>query len=164
MKKLIVPLVLTLVLLFSFMLYNKLTGQSVTESQIPQVKIEKRIVTKIIDGDTIVVSGGETVRLLGMDTDERGYPCYTSAKKRLENLALGKEVTLERGEENKDQYGRLLRYIFLENNNVNVQLVREGMAIARLENNKLYAQEIKDAEAYAIQNKIGCKWSNLSQQ
>lgn len=164
MKKLIVPLVLTLFLLFSFMIYDKLTGKGITGDQTLKVEVEKRIVTKIIDGDTIIVSGGETTRLLGIDADEKGYPCYTQAKKRLENLTLGKEVLLESDIEDKDIYGRLLRYVLLDEENINILLVKEGLAIARLENNKKYNQEIKDAEAYAISNKIGCKWANLSQQ
>ena len=44
-------------------------------------KIEEKIVTKIIDGDTIIVEGGETIRLLGIDCDERGRECYTVQKK-----------------------------------------------------------------------------------
>ena len=66
---------------------------------------------------------------------------------------------LESDTEDKDIYGRLLRHVFLNEENINVMLVKEGLAIARLENTKLHTQEIKDAEAYAIQNKIGCKWS-----
>ena len=46
MKKLIVPLVLTLVLFFSFLFYNNFTGQSVAE-QNSKVELEKRIVTKV---------------------------------------------------------------------------------------------------------------------
>lgn len=158
MNKVIVPLALTLILAFSFMLYDKLTGLDISESD--NALNETHIVTKIIDGDTLIVSGGETIRLLGMDTDERGYPCYTPAKKRLENLTLGKQVVLEQGEEDKDQYGRSLRYIFLNGVNINVQLVKEGMAVARLEGSTFHADEIRQAEAYAIENKLGCKWAN----
>jgi len=38
------------------------------------------VVTKIIDGDTIVIQGGQHLRLLGIDADESGYPCYEPAK------------------------------------------------------------------------------------
>ena len=155
----LISLAITILLAFSFLLFNKITGFSASESSLNNAK-EMRIVTKIIDGDTIIVSGGETIRLLGMDTDEKGQPCYKQAKQRLENLTLNKEVMLKAGKEDKDIYGRSLRYIFLGEENINVLLVKEGLAIARLENSKLYAQEIKDAEAYAIQNKIGCKWAN----
>ena len=72
------------------------------------------IVTKVIDGDTVVVEGGYHVRLLGIDTDERGYPCYNEAKKRLEELVLNKEVYLESDKDDKDQYERYLRYLILD--------------------------------------------------
>jgi micrococcal nuclease len=125
---------------------------------------EQKLVTRIIDGDTVVIEGGNHVRLLGIDADERGYPCYGPAKDRLEELVLNREVYLEPDLEDKDQYGRLLRYIILEgeNNediNINLKLVEEGLAIARFYDNVKYREEITAAEKYAIDNNIGCKWS-----
>lgn len=124
-------------------------------------KTEEKIVTKIIDGDTVVVSGGESVRLLGIDCDERGRECYTPAKNRIDELLLGKTVILESGKEDKDQYKRLLRYIFLNGKNINLQMVEEGFCIARFEGdeNAKYRKEIREAEKFAIENKIGCKWN-----
>lgn len=122
------------------------------------------IVTKVIDGDTVVVQGGYHIRLLGMDADEKGYPCYDAAKTRLEDLVLAKQVLLEKDKTDVDQYGRCLRYIFVSNTNVDVQLVKEGLAVARFyEPDVKYRTEITDAESYAQQNKIGCKWSGASQ-
>ena len=122
------------------------------------------IVTKVIDGDTVVVEGGYHVRLLGMDADEKGYPCYDSAKTRLENLVLSKNVLLERDMSDADQYGRCLRYIFVGNTNINAQLVKEGLAVARFyQPDVKYKTEITSAEIYAQQNKIGCKWSGAQQ-
>ena len=99
--------------------------------------------------------------MLGIDCDERGRECYTIAKNRIDELLLGKEVILESGKEDKDQYKRLLRYIFLNEENINVKMVREGYCIARFEgeDNTKYRKEIQEAEQFAIQNKIGCKWS-----
>ena len=128
-----------------------------------KAKLEERIVTKIIDGDTVVVSGGDSVRLLGIDCDERGRECYTSAKNRIDELLLGKEASLESDKEDKDQYKRLLRYIFLDGENINVKMVEEGFCVARFEGNEnaKYRKEIQEAEKYAIENKIGCKWKNI---
>ena len=118
------------------------------------------IVTKIIDGDTVVVEGGYHVRLLGIDADESGYPCYQTAKSRLEELVLNKEVRLEKDVTDVDQYGRCLRYVFLDDQNIDLQLVKEGLAIARFyEPDLKYQKEITEAEKEAIENKIGCKWS-----
>jgi len=125
---------------------------------------EKVIVTKVIDGDTIVAKGGYHIRLLGIDADEKGYPCYEEAKKELENLILGKEVKLERDKEDKDQYGRYLRYVFLDDINVNLEMVRKGLAVARFyEPNLKYQKEIQDAEREAIGKKIGCKWKTVKE-
>ncbi|HLD37229.1 MAG TPA: thermonuclease family protein, partial [Candidatus Nanoarchaeia archaeon] len=82
-------------------------------------------------------------------------------KSRIEELVLNKEVKLEADAEDTDQYGRYLRYIFLDGKNINLQLVQEGLAVARFypENIK-YKQEIIDAEKQARENKTGCKWKD----
>lgn len=49
---------------------------------------EPAVVTKIIDGDTLVAAGGNHVRLIGIDADEKGYPCFDVARRRLEELVL----------------------------------------------------------------------------
>ncbi len=122
---------------------------------------EYRIVTRVIDGDTVVVSGGDHVRLLGIDTDERGDPCYKTAKERLEELVFNKEVYLEPDMDDKDQYGRLLRHIILDGKNINLKMVEEGLAIARFyPENVKYKEDIASAEKTAMDNKIGCKWSS----
>ena len=120
------------------------------------------MVTKVLDGDTVVVEGGHHIRLLGIDADERGYPCYDSAKELLEELVLNKKVRLEKDQTDVDQYDRCLRYLFLDNLNINLELVREGQAIARFYPPDVkYQTEITQAEKEAIDNKIGCKWGEI---
>jgi micrococcal nuclease len=123
----------------------------------------KKLVTKVIDGDTFLIEGGYSVRILGIDADERGYPCYEAAKNRLEELILNKEVKLEKGKEDFDQYCRYLRYVFVDDKNVSFELVREGLAVARFspEDTK-YREEISLAEKEARENKIGCKWGSVA--
>jgi len=99
-----------------------------------------------------------------MDTDEKEYPCYDEAKERLEELILNKEVILEKDQTNKDQYQRYLRYIFLNNENINLKLVEEGLAVARFYPEDVkYKEEIVKAETTARENKIGCKWGGEKQ-
>jgi len=135
-----------------------------------------KLVTKVIDGDTFLIEGGYSVRILGIDADERGYPCYEEAKRGLENLILGKEVRLETprqskhdtgqgGEEDLDQYCRYLRYVFVpasagrDNKNVSLEMVRNGLAVARFSPEDIkYRDEITLAEKLARENKVGCKW------
>lgn len=121
---------------------------------------ENTVVTKVIDGDTVVVEGGYHVRLLGIDADEKGYLCYDAAKNRLEALVLSKQVILQKDITDVDQYKRCLRTIFLGSENIDLQLVKEGLAIARFyEPAVAYKSEIQAAEKQAIESKVGCKWS-----
>ena len=119
-----------------------------------------KIATKIIDGDTFLIEGGYSVRVLGIDADERGYPCYEAAKTGLEELILNKEVRLEEGKEDLDQWCRYLRYVFLGSQNISLELVKEGLAVARSSPEDVkYRDEVALAEREAKDNKVGCKWS-----
>jgi micrococcal nuclease len=123
----------------------------------------KKLVTKVIDGDTFLMEGGYSVRILGVDADERGYPCYEVAKNRLEELILNKEVKLEKGKEDFDQYCRYLRYVFLDEKNISLELVKEGLAVARFSPEDVkYREEISLAEKEARENKLGCKWGSVA--
>lgn len=86
---------------------------------------EPIIVDRVIDGDTIE-SNETSIRLLGINSPEKGEEGYEEAKKFLEDSILGKKVYLEYGNEKKDKYGRILAYVFLEELNVNVQSVLKG--------------------------------------
>jgi len=117
------------------------------------------LVTRVIDGDTVVIEGGKSVRLLGIDADEKDGPCYEEASERLEELVLNKQVEMEKELRDGDVYGRLLRYIFLDGQNVDLQLVKEGLVSARASyEGGMYDKEFADAEYAAKQAKIGCKW------
>lgn len=124
-----------------------------------EVLSNERIVTKIIDGDTIIVEGGEKVRILGVDCDERGKPCYSVAKNFAEEFLLGKTVILEKDIEEKDKYGRNLRYVFVDGDNFSVVLTERGYCVARFERDGKYSNDIVRAEKKAIENRIGCKWN-----
>src|SRR5690606_19785995 len=92
---------------------------------------EARVI-RIVDGDTIEVvlrGNSETVRYVGVDTPERGQPGYNAAKEANRALVGGKTVYLQIDRTDRDAFGRLLRYIFLEDGTlVNAQLVADGMA------------------------------------
>jgi micrococcal nuclease len=67
---------------------------------------------------------------------------------------------LEKDITDLDQYKRCLRYVFLDDQNIGLELIKEGLAIARFyEPDLKYKEEISLAEKTAIENKIGCKWS-----
>lgn len=86
-------------------------------------------VERIIDGDTIVLKENETrVRLLGINTPERGEKYYEEAKVFLENKILNKTVSLEYGRDKTDLYGRTLSYVYFNSENINKKLVENGLA------------------------------------
>ena len=85
---------------------------------------------RVIDGDTFVTSGSQSVRLFGVDTPERGEKCYREATARLRQLA-GDEVRVELGPRSKDRYGRLLYYVYTQDGgSIDEILVSEGLAKA----------------------------------
>ena len=125
-------------------------------------KMEMVTVKYIIDGDTIILSNGEKVRYVGMDTPERGQCWYRQAKEFNRKLVSGKKIRLERDESNQDRYQRLLRYIYVKNIPdgkeifVNLELVKAGLARAKeYKPDTEYSSGLKEAENYAKQNKIG---------
>lgn len=91
-------------------------------------------VLRVIDGDTIELVGGERVRYIGIDTPESVHPsrpveCFAK-EAAAQNRALveGKNVVLVRDITDRDKYGRLLRYVYVDGVFVNEKLVRDGYA------------------------------------
>ena len=106
---------------------------------LPQDNFAQAQVTRVVDGDTIEVSIGGTlyrVRYIGIDTPETVAPdrpvgCYgPEASAANKALVEGKTVTLEKDVSDMDQYGRLLRYVYVGSTFVNAELVRQGYAHA----------------------------------
>ena len=115
-------LLVFLILLFFTINYNFLDKQ--LENFL--IDYETGIVERVIDGDTIVLANGEHVRLLGINTPERGELFYDEAKEFLEELVLNKTIKLKFGKERYDKYKRILAYIFLNEKSINLKLVEEG--------------------------------------
>ena len=113
--------------------------------------------TRIIDGDTIEVAGDEKVRLLGIDTPEKGQYFYKEAKERLEEIIGGREILLEPDETDRDKYDRLLRYIFINRTElVNAMLVEEGLArVYIIPPDRKYEEGLAEAEAVARSRDLG---------
>ena len=124
----------------------------------PGIRAEERVkVVEIVDGDTIRVQDGReirTVRLIGIDAPERSHPSKPKefqadeAADHLASLCGGKTVRMERGDEDLDRYGRLLRYVFLlppDGRLVNQEMVRQGYA--RLYRRFPFSREAEFSEA-----------------
>jgi endonuclease YncB( thermonuclease family) len=96
------------------------------------------LVSRIVDGDTLELGNGETVRLVGIDTPEVGQCGYQAASDRLGALVLGKQVRLTVSDEDRDRYGRLLRYVDVGSMDAGLRLIRSGLAIARYDSRDGY--------------------------
>lgn len=89
-------------------------------------------VTRVIDGDTIEVARPPAqpvrVRLLCIDAAEAGTPGASEATAFLTERINGRWVWMEEDPQNddKDRYGRLLRYVFIDDSMVNLELIRAG--------------------------------------
>lgn len=125
-------------------------------------------VTKVIDGDTVEVQIGEKVekvRMLLVDTPETVHPNKPvqpygkEASEFTKKLLLNKEVKLEKDKEDRDQYQRLLRYIYVDSQSVQEQLLSKGFArVVIYPPNTKYAQKYQKIQDQAKSKKIGI-WS-----
>ena len=111
----------------------------------------------IIDGDTIHI-GKNKIRLHGIDApeyrqtctiDKEIWNCGIESKIALENFILKKEVVCEIID--VDQYRRFVGTCFLENQNINQYMVRNGWAIAY----RYYSLKFVKDEEFAKKNKLG---------
>lgn len=117
---------------------------------------EKFIVSRVIDGDTIEISNGQRVRLVGINSPESDQCFFQQAKDGLKNLVEGKEVVLTKDISEKDKYDRLLRYIYLDNIFINDYLVNNGFAFAEsVSPDTKYKIQFKQSQEYAKSGKSG---------
>jgi micrococcal nuclease len=99
-----------------------------------QAKEQEALVTKVLDGDTVVLESGETVHYLGVDAPrlrgkEGGAEFFArEAFRQNKSLVLLKKVRLEFDVQKKDGEGRLLAYVHVKNVFVNGELIRLGYA------------------------------------
>lgn len=121
------------------------------------------LVVKVVDGDTIVLENDIKVRYIGIDTPEISGKkgCFADeAKKKNEELVLGKKVFLEKDVSETDRYGRLLRYVYTgEGENklmVNEVLIKEGFAqIATFPPDVKYKDLFLESEKFAREKLLG---------
>jgi endonuclease YncB( thermonuclease family) len=96
------------------------------------------LVTRVIDGDTIELGTGQGVRIVGIDTPERGECGFDAATANMERLVLGKRVRLTMSDEDTDRYGRLLRYVDVGGRDAGLAQINAGLAIARYDSRDGY--------------------------
>lgn len=119
--------------------------------------VERKIVSRVIDGDTILFTTGEKARLIGIDTPERDQRFYDEATNYLKSILKENEIGIEYDQDKKDQYGRSLVYIYLlDGTNVNDMMLENGFAkIYFFPPNLALKDELISHQQIAIDNKIG---------
>ncbi|OGF46049.1 MAG: hypothetical protein A2231_12410 [Candidatus Firestonebacteria bacterium RIFOXYA2_FULL_40_8] len=141
-----------------------------TEENKPAVR-EKAKIEKVLDGDTILLEDGRTVRLIGLDSPETNHPTLPVQRYGKEasvftvKFAEGKDCELEFEENNKkDVHGRSVAYVFVNGKLLNAELLKGGFAYVytkydfklKAEFIKLQKQAIKERKGlWNIKDKSG---------
>lgn len=138
-----------------------------TSSAVLGAESEEVMVLKVVDGDTFSIAGGERVRMIGIDTPEtvdprRAVGCFgKEASNETKKLIEGKNVFLSKDVSDKDSFGRLLRYVYLKNENnqlifINEYLVRNGYArVATFPPDVKFQELFLQAEKEAREERVG---------
>ena len=153
---------------FFILVIWRLTLRETEPQPLPAEGIELRV-ERAVDGDTLLMDGGYRVRLFGVDTPETKHPhkppeawgaeAFEYTRQRVE----GKIVRLEFDRERRDDYGRWLAYVFVDDVLLNEELIRQGFSEAetrfpfRGDRQRLFEQ----AEERAREEKLGI-WSDRS--
>ncbi len=123
-------------------------------------------VVRVVDGDTFVIDyngTNEKVRLIGVDTPESVHP--NESKNTEEGLKIsdysksrlsGKVVKLELDVQERDKYGRILAYVYIDGKMYNKELLELGYAkISTYPPNVKYVDDFKEIQSKARENKVG---------
>jgi len=151
--------------LFAFIGFFFFTQPLYATSCAAQHYHETAKVAYIYDGDTIKLSDGRKIRLIGINTPERGRngkvdePFYLAAKKQLQKIIADNHssVKIVFGKDKRDRYKRLLAHIFtLDNKNITAILIKKGLGFAiAISPNIQFLDCYQDAEREAKKLKRG---------
>jgi len=132
-----------------------LTGCAQTETDVSAIKV-----TRVIDGDTIVLEDGHKVRIIGIDAPERGCPGYKKATDDMKDMVLGKRVVLVAGNKNDtDRWDRLLRYVEIGTKDIGYEQILKGNADARYDSTDNYPKHMREEKYHAAdtEKNVKCK-------
>ena len=149
---------LTELLVSILLVFQSLLGLPSVDTAQPPRESETATVLRVIDGDTIIVDLDgveERVRYIGIDTPERARDgkseCWAEeATAENEAWVEGKKVQLIPDISDRDTYGRLLRYVYVDDTFVQAKLIEAGVAKAiRIEPDTAEYRTLKDLETNA---------------
>jgi len=145
----------------SFFLYAKNTLRSWVSGIKPETKLRA---SYVIDGDTFELTNGERVRLIGIDAPESGSPGFSDARNLLEQRIKNKDIQLQMDTTKRDDFGRLLLYVWVQDELINKTLVSSGWArIMPIAPDTRYADELKEAQLSAQNASLGL-WGTQATQ
>ena len=92
-------------------------------------------VSHVVDGDTVVIASGEHVRLIGVDTPERGRCGFGAATEAMRRMVEDRRVELVNpaSVQDRDQYDRLLRFVEVDGRDAGYAQIQSGLAQARFD-------------------------------
>ena len=145
---------------FGFFVLFLLNAPSLTASPLVES------VRYVIDGDTVILTSGERIRLIGINAPEishnglKGQVGGIEAKKHLKHLLLNQTVNVVYGVERNDHFGRSLAYLIRTDGlNVNIEMVKKGYVTVSLHPPNLrYADKLELAQSDAELHRQGI-WS-----
>lgn len=125
-------------------------------------KINQEVfVKKVIDGDTVETDKGEKIRYLGINAPEKGQPFSSESTQKNSDLVLNKSIELEFDVQTKDRYGRTLAYVFINGDFINLEMVKNGLAVSEtIQPNVKYQEQILAAQKEARENCLGI-WKGI---
>jgi len=100
----------------------------------PPATEEQTAVERVVDGDTILIAGHRRVRLIGVDTPETVKPDHPveawgpEASAFTKQFLAGGKARLTFDRERFDQHGRMLAYVWVDDQLLNEELLRAGLA------------------------------------
>lgn len=115
-------------------------------------------VKRIIDGDTIELEDGTTVRLVGINAPETDSPYSTKATEFAKKLVENKKIKLEYDAYTSDSFGRILAYIIIDNKNLSIELVKQGLAKVSVYEDRrklIYQDQLLKTQEEAKSKKLG---------
>ncbi|MBS0265595.1 MAG: thermonuclease family protein [Planctomycetes bacterium] len=124
------------------------------------------LVTRVIDGDTLLLEDQSRVRLIGANApevkhpDAPAQPFADAATQFTRQHVEGVPVRLEFDKERRDKYGRTLAYVYVEDWLLNEELIRAGFATAmtKYPYSESMKRRFRDAQAIAQRERRGL-WS-----
>lgn len=123
---------------------------------------DRFVVSRILDGDTMELLGGDRLRLLALDTPEKGEAFYNEATELIARFSLDRTARVEYAHKRRDKYGRLLGYLYIDTLFINKMLIDSGLGYVYLfSDNDLKSDQVRlmiEAQRSAIKRKVGL-WS-----